>query len=470
MTALVRDGLKPARFRMAAVILLCAGLVLASLSCRPAPPPRTREELVQLAERFVGLIAAGRHSEAAGMMTRTMRAAMPEAELATLWSGLVSQLGAYRSAPQTRYAEEAGFQVVYVTAAFATAELELKVVFDRAGLVTGLWLGRPRPTGTGSYSPPPYADPSRFVETERVIESGAWRLPATLSVPAGSGPFPAVVLVHGSGPQDRNVSIGPNRPFQDLAWGLASNGIVVLRYDKRTLAYQAQLQAADLRAFTVDQETVDDAVAAVALLRSLTGQVDPNRVFVLGHSLGGMMAPRIAARLAAGPGGAPAGLILLAAPARDLLQLVVEQSEHLAGLDGTVSAAEAEQLRQLGAQVSSARQGTLRPGEVVLGAHQAYWTDLLAYNQVEVAQGLAVRMLILQGERDYQVPMGDFGRWKQALAGRPGVTFRSFPALNHLFMAGEGTPTPAEYDRAANVAPEVVEQIAAWIAGRPALH
>lgn len=458
--------LRSAGFRLTLCVLLCAVLAFSALACRPAPKPLTREELIELAERFVGYTAAGKHSEAVKMMDSAMKSAMPENKLAELWSNLTSQLGAYRSAPRSKYADEAGYRVVYITVAFANAEIEIKVVFDAAGRVAGLWLGQPQTPNIGTYSPPAYTDTARFAETECVIQNGPWQLPATLSVPTGSGPFPAVVLVHGSGPHDRDESVGPNKPFRDLTWGLASNGIAVLRYEKRTLAYQAQLGASDLSAFTVDQETVDDAIAAVGLLRSMPDKVDPKRVFVLGHSLGGMLAPKIAAKLAAGPGGPPAGIVLLAANARDLLELVVEQSEYLARLDGSVSAAETEQLRQLAAQVSAIRKGDLKPGEALLGAQQAYWANLLTYDQVETAKGLDLRMLIMQGERDYQVTMQDYALWKQALAGKPSATFRSFPALNHLFMAGEGAPNPTEYLTAANVASEVVDQIVAWIRGR----
>lgn len=444
---------------------LCIILVLsfASLSCGPAPKPLTREELIARAERFAGFLTGGKPSEAVKMMDSTMKAAIPESKLAELWAGLVTQLGAYRAMPRSRYAEEAGYRVVYVTLLFANAEVEVKVVFDAAGRVAGLWFGQPQLPSIGTYSPPAYAKPELFSETERFVQTGQWRLPATLTIPAGDGPFPAVVLVHGSGPHDRDETIGPNKPFKDLAWGLASQGIAVLRYEKRTKAYQGQLT--DLTGFTVMDETVEDAAAAVRLLQA-TERVDPKKVFVLGHSLGSMLAPRIAAMLASDHAAKPAGIILWAANARDLLSLVVEQSEYLAALDGQVSEIEEQQLRELRAQVDAVRQGSLKPGEAVLGAPQAYWTDLLAYNQVETAKGLRVPMLIMQGERDYQVTMEDFGLWKQALGGRPDVSFRSYPGLNHLFIAGEGPPNPAEYAVPGNVAREVVDDIAAWVKER----
>ena len=136
------------------------------------------------------------------------------------------------------------------------------------------------------YRPPDYVARASFSEQQVTVGADSeWALPATLTLPAGKGPFPAVVLVHGSGPNDRDETQGPNKPFQDLAWGLGSQGIAVLRYDKRTLVYRGKLGA--LPNITVKEETVDDALAAVALLRQTPG-IDPKRIFVLGHSLGGI--------------------------------------------------------------------------------------------------------------------------------------------------------------------------------------
>lgn len=275
-------------------------------------------------------------------------------------------------------------------------------------------------------------------------------------MPKGSGPFPAVVLVHGSGPNDRDETIGPNKPFKDLAWGLATQGIAVLRYEKRTKQCPAQM-IQSMATLTVNEEVVNDAVAAAEYLRSVRG-IDPNRILVLGHSLGGIVAPRIAAR-----DPRLAGLILLAASSRNLADLMLEQNEYLASLDGTVSPDEAQALAELRKQVERIKALDIKEGEAILGAARAYWADILTYDPVATARALAVPMLILQGERDYQVTMADFAAWQAGLGQRADVQFKSYPGLNHLFMPGSGTPNPSEYDVAGNVAREVVNDIAAWV-------
>ncbi|HJZ99678.1 MAG TPA: alpha/beta fold hydrolase, partial [Candidatus Solibacter sp.] len=264
-----------------------------------------------------------------------------------------------------------------------------------------------------------------------------------------AGPFPAIVLVHGSGPNDRDESVGGTKMFKDLAEGLASRGIAVLRYEKRTKLYGSKI--ASMKMFTLHDETVEDALKGVALLRTQQG-IDPKRVFVLGHSLGGYAAPRIAQE-----DPQIAGFILMAANARHLEDLVVEQVQTLRG-----TAKALENARAIQAKVKG-----LEPGDeaspAVLGAPPTYWLDLKDYDPVADAAKLAMPMLILQGERDYQVTMKDFELWKAGLARKQGVVMKSYRSLNHLFVVGESESTSAEYAKPGHVAPEVIEDIAAFV-------
>jgi hypothetical protein len=294
------------------------------------------------------------------------------------------------------------------------------------------------------------------------VGSGEWALPGTLTLPVGDGPFPAIVLVHGSGANDRDETVGPNKPFRDLAWGLASRGIAVLRYEKRTKQYAAKFTGEGRAKLTVKEETVDDALAAVALLRQ-TKEIDPARIYVLGHSLGAYLLPKIGV---ADP--QITGLIGLAGPVRPLEDLILEQYTYVLSLDG-VSAEERAQLDELAAQVARVRDpglsATTPAVDLPLGIPASYWLDLRGYNPAEVAKGLTQPMLILQGGRDYQVTVVDFEGWQSALASRSsdGTRLKLYPNLNHLFMAGEGKSTPAEYEIAGNVAEEVIVDIADWI-------
>ena len=284
-------------------------------------------------------------------------------------------------------------------------------------------------------------------------------LPGTLSLPRVAHKVAAVVLVHGSGPHDRDETIGANRPFADIAAGLAARGIAVLRYDKRTkVAPQA---FAPTRAFTVREEVLDDAQAAVALLRARP-EVDPRRIVVVGHSLGATLAPRIAKDDAD-----VAAIVLLAASARPLGGVVVEQSGYLASLNGPPDAQTQARLAEL--RATAARADAAKPGdsgEPILGLPPAYWADLNAYDPADAA-ALQIPMLLLQGGRDYQVTTQDFDRFRASLAGHDNATLILLPRLNHLFMAGEGKSTPAEYEQPGHVDPAVIDAIVAFVGKLP---
>ena len=303
---------------------------------------------------------------------------------------------------------------------------------------------------------PSYSKPDSFQSRELTIGDDEWKLGATLLVPNGKAPFPGVVLVQGPGPNDRDETIYTSQVFRDLAEGLASRGIAVLRYDKRTKVYGEKMSDMD---FTIQQETVEDAVRAAALMRRQP-EVDPNGVFVLGHSLGGYVAPRIAAQ-----DGKLAGLIFLAANARPIEDVAFDQNNYVAHLTGEPSADVQKRLDALKDEVAKVKQ--LEPGkqnpQVVLGLPVSYLLDLKGYDAAAQAKGLAMPMLFLQGERDFQVTMTDFGIWKSALSERKNVTFRSYPKLNYLFITGERKSSPTEYRTPGNVDPQVIDDIATWL-------
>lgn len=442
-----------------------AGSPLASVA--PSTGPGASGDAAATGRAFIAALASGDGSAAEALEDDTMRSAAPAAKLATIWSQLVAQFGAYQSIGGVTSADQPPYTVATVQTLFANATVPLLVTVDQAGQVAGLHVGSPgppaSPSGSSSTpSPAAYVDPAAFSESGVTVGSAPWTLPGTLSMPKGTGPFPAVVLVAGSGPADRDETIGPNKPLRDLAWGLASKGIAVLRYDKRTLVYGSQLKGS---AITVKQETTDDAVAAIGLLRSTPG-VDPSRVFLVGHSLGAYLAPRIAARVP----GELRGIAMLEAPSTPLADLILMQERYLASLgsatpDPSTSAA----LDDLAAEVRLADSPDLSPdtpaSQLPLGIPASYWIDLHAYDPLATAAALDLPMLFTQGGRDYQVPPSELQPWKTALAGRSNVTYEVYPTLDHLLFAGSGPSTPAEYTQPAHVAPQVVADLVAWIDG-----
>jgi len=355
---------------------------------------------------------------------------------------------------QSRVTNESGYTVVYVTCNFSkTPVLDVKISFNDQQKVVGLLVV---PTQQEfSYTPPSYANLGAFTEINITVGTGQWELPGTLTIPMGAGPFPAVILVHGSGPNDRDETYGPNKPFKDTAWGLASKGMVVLRYEKRTKQYPEESTA--IQNFTVQDEIIDDVIAAIHVLNE-TSVVNQSQIFVLGHSLGGMIAPRIGLQ-----DDRIAGLILLAAPTRPLEDLILEQTRYLANLSGVN---QSEEIRELERLVMKIKNLDFNDSEFILGAPKSYWADLATYDPVQTAQAVHIPLLILQGRRDYQVTMTDFSRWNQTFFGNVTVTLKTYESLNHLFMSGVGTPTNAEYLIEGHVDEEVISDIAFWITDR----
>lgn len=461
----------PRRVLLAVVaIVLVAGCGSSTPSAAPTPTPASAvvssptpsgsADAASIGAAFVAALAAGNDAGAQAMEDPTMVAAAPASKLGQLWAQLVTAYGSFESIGSVTAAEGA-ISVVSVPVSFASDIVTLTVAVSSDGRVGGLHVASVAPSSSATPPPPAsYVRPGSFTESAVTVGSAPWTLPGTLSIPAGAGPFPAVVLVAGSGPEDRNETFGPNKPFEDLAWGLASEGIAVLRYDKRTLVYGARM-ATDT-SITVRQETTDDAAAAVDLLRR-TPKIDPSRVFVVGHSLGAYLAPRIVSDVP----GELAGIAMLEAPSSPLPELLLQQTRCLASLGGPPSPQAEQQLATLQAQVTLAESPALSistpASELPAGVPASYWLDLQAYHPVAVAAGLTIPMFFAQGERDYQVPPAQLQPWQRALAGHENATLRTYPAMDHLLLDGSGRASPAEYAVPGHVDPHLVADLAAWI-------
>jgi len=435
-------------------------LAAASLALLSTMTPRLSAQDFEAVAREVAHELAGRqYDKVVARFDATMTSAMPLEKLQSFWDDTLAQAGAFKAVTGVASGELQGYHVITLTCAFEKAPLNLRLAFDKDGKIAGLFL---RPVAA-PWSAPDYANPSAFHEQSVTIGTDPWRLPGTLTEPNGAGPFPAIVLVQGSGPHDEDETIGSNKPFKDLAWGLACRGIVVLRYEKRTHKYAAQL-AKDLGNLTVKEEVTDDARAAAALLASRP-EVQKDHIYILGHSLGGMLAPRIAEG-----DDHIAGIIIMAGSTRPLGQIVVDQIKYLSSLSGSVGDGAK---KQIGAAEKFARDydsPTLKPGETVsmmgIPVPGSYVLDLRSYDPAATAARLKVPILVLQGLSDYQVTRADLEGWEKALAGHNNVTTKTYPGLCHLFTPGSDPPSPADYEKPGHVSKSTLEDIANWVVAR----
>lgn len=403
-------------------------------------PTPSIEELRNVAIDTVYDLDEGRYDAVFTRVTDEVANQVTAEELGTIWERRASSKGRLESVTVAQQGAQGGYEVFVLRATFESGALRVVLSFSERGQIAGIQF---RPTEE-SYSPPEYADTSAFSETTLTLDTGCG-LGATLTVPEGDETVPGVVLVHGSGPNDRDETVRGTKPFKDLAWGLASRGVAVLRYDKRTHACDVS------GGISLDEKVVDDALVALDRLDS-HDRID-TRV-VVGHSLGAMAAPRIAAE-----DGDLAGAAMLAAPVRPIHEMILDQLQYLANLDGTVTDAERSRLEETRTAVERIRAGEIDPDEEILGFTGEFWNSLAEYDQVETARQLSVPLLFMQGTADYKVTVeDDFERWKAALGDRKTVSFSKYDGLNHRFMSESQAP--------ANVERVVVEDLATWIDDR----
>lgn len=451
----MNDELSRMRHGVQSWIMFLAVFVLPGFSS----PSQGAEDLKPTAHDLVSQLMDGHAARILKRATPQVRQNLSAAQLKAAVAALKSTAGAFKSQVSARQEKAQGLDVVIVTCEFERAMVDIQFAFDDQGRIAGLFM---RPAASAErYASPRYVKPEAFSNQDVVVDAGGWPLPGTFAIPEGNGPFPLVVLVHGSGPSDRDASFGPNKVFKDIADGLASQGVATLRFEKRTLEHAKRI--AELTEFTPKEELIDDAVAAVELARTLP-KVDGQRIYVLGHSLGGMMAPRIAL---ADP--TIAGIIVLAGAVRSLEQSMFDQMRYLVQFDGKVDASERLLLKDL--ESLARRVKTIKPGDppVIGGGSSApasYWLSMRDYNPPATASRLPQSILVLQGGRDYQVTTADYDRWRSALRDHPKAKAIIYPDLNHLFMTGEGRSHPGEYSRPGHVAESVILDVAKWVERR----
>jgi hypothetical protein len=405
------------------------------------------------------------------MMTDSMKAAFSDAQAAATADQLVARCGSFSGLGKPIEEARSGNHIVSLRGTFDKYYADFRVTIGGsgkdAGKVAGFFVVRLE--NRAQWASPPYAKAGSWTDEPASVDAGGWPLPGTLSIPKGRGPFPAVVLVHGSGPNDRDETIGPNKVFADIAQGLASKGIAVLRYDKRTLVHATRLSM-DVQDIDVRSETVDDAVAALALL-SRDQRVDGRRIIIVGHSLGAMLGPMIAVASASGASALhPAALVLLAPNARPLEDVIVDQVRYLSmlqpGNDEQKSAGIAE-LVAAAARVKAlgpaAEDSDPETSELPLAIPAAWWRSVAGYNPVTVARGLGLPLLVIHGSRDYQVMSSEATAWKSGLSGQKDTTTMLIPNLNHLMMRGSGPANPAEYDTPGHVDVTLIEAVASFV-------
>ena len=299
-------------------------------------------------------------------------------------------------------------------------------------------------------------------------EHTKYPLKGMLTLPDGEqikeGKIPAVVFVHGSGSSNMDEKVLKLTPFKDLAEGLAKHGIASVRYDKRSFAHGFKI-IREKEPITVKQETIEDAILAAELLRK-DERIDGENIFIVGHSMGGMLAPRIDAE-----GGNFKGLILLAGSPRKLEEILADQTKTLLdGMNpilkffygGTLLKLEKKMEGMYDVPDEEAKKKKLGNGTTLY-----YFKEMGEHDSKDYLRQLKKPILVMQGEKDFQVKVDlDFCVYQEILKDHPDVTFRLYEELNHCFVPsvyGDIKKAMKEYNVEQHIGEDVISDIAQWI-------
>ncbi|WP_312113190.1 alpha/beta hydrolase [Brevibacillus reuszeri] len=284
------------------------------------------------------------------------------------------------------------------------------------------------------------------------------KLNGLLTLPKGIEKPPVAILLSGSGPNnmDSIIGTGLNRPLADIAHGLADRGIASIRFDKRSYAYPDEVVP------DIETEYLFDAKDAVRLAKEDT-RIDSNRIYLIGHSQGGLIGPKVAQDnpeikafvSMAGTLSRLEDAVLSQTTMRLAQDKTLSEEQKKAELDKTKS--EVQKVKKLDSSESSG---------VLLGYPTSYWKSLNAIDGVSITQNLTIPMFIIQGTSDFHVSTHvDFKLWQDTVAGKNNVRMKLYPGLNHLFMPGGSADKfdGSIYNKPAHVDSQVIADVSDWI-------
>ncbi|MDN5559696.1 MAG: alpha/beta fold hydrolase [Ruaniaceae bacterium] len=442
--------------------LLSALLLLAGCTSAAddAAPPLADADREAVAQQAVEALAGGDPTILRALFSRTLAAQLSESALTDAWEQVGGPAGEYQGTAGVESREEQGYIVVTVTSEFSEMSVAADLTFGEGTTIEGIWFSYAE--AEASEHPDPPTLPESAMEVEVAV--GQYELPGLLTLPEGDGGGAVVLLVSGSGPNDMDGTFGTagNAILRDLAYQLAAEGVPTLRYEKRFHAKPELATAAT----TIQDEVIDDAVAAVRVLSSRP-ETAGRPIVVLGHSLGGMVLPAVLAESPEAAGG-----IILASTVRSLWDVVNDQNlaAIAAAVDsGSFTEEQAEQQRAtLAAEIARANALTDPDEQAILGSMAAPY--VVSLNELRLPEGAAeieIPLLVLHGDSDFQIsPEVDFESWRPVLAGNPDVTFHLFEGLNHFLMPAGPVPDYTDYDTANVVDPAVSAMIAEWLGER----
>lgn len=426
------------RVRWGCLPCLVGALVPACLQAQPAPA-------VEVARSFIAAVAAGDVTDIDKRESAQLRAALPAAKLNGIWLSLQGRYGSFSSCKVTAATPRGGRQSIAMDCSFKTHIVPLEVTVDNAA-VAGIFLREPRPVAPAE---------AKGDQTLRFGSPG-WLLPGTLTRPPTANPLAVVVMLHGSGPQDRDGRVGETAILRDLAIQLAGGNIASLRFEKRTRQHGLRLAAQP--EITLEEEVIDDALSAVSTVATQPDLTNTCTI-LLGHSQGAFLAPYIYGKKRERR---IDGLVLLASPGRPLAAVVLDQVKFLVGDPGSDETAVAvlqTERRKLERLLAAPDIAAIPAAELPRTISASSWGFFSRYDAIREWQKSRPPTLALFAEKDYQVTRADWRAWVEAARSEPMLQVALIPDASHVFTPVHGAPSPKNYQSKQTVIKEVGRKI-----------
>jgi hypothetical protein len=448
-----------------ALTMLCT--VLTEVKAQPFM--NIRDMQIANAHRCYLLLQKGDFANAHNLFDQQMKSEFPADSLKKFWEVFGKKAGRIvRQFDQKIDVDPDDSTLVTIVKSIrcSTGNWDLRFTYHNSPEIDGFYIAPFKPRyEKRAYTVPDYVHPDSVKERDIIIGKGTeWETKGTFTLPLALGKYPVIIIIHGSGPLDQDGTYVANKPYADLAWGLASRGIGVLRFPKRTREYYREIREKKVD-ITPDFESIQDAIAAFQAIKKHR-EADSNAIFFLGHGTGGTFLPKLIDSLPA-----IRGLVLLGAPSRPLEDVLLEQLEYVLSLD-TINTREdsKRKLDKLRRQYQNVKDKNLTkdtpPERLLLDTPASYWLALRGYNPAKTLAKSGKPALILRGNRDFQSTDKDFDLWQKTLVTKKNshlYQFIKYPDLNYLFMDGVGQSTPAEYAIYDHVSVNVIEDIEFWV-------
>lgn len=405
------------------------------------------------ADNFIDLLEKKDFKEAYNLLAID-NSSFTESQFTNAMNGTTTMLGDLKSYSfNCEEIQETGV-LLYYDMKFEKGDVLFKFSTDKNSNIRGFVVAPTSPCSV-KYENPAYATKQNYIDTEVVIK-GDVEVNASIMTPKENKKDIICLFLAGSGKQDKDASIGPNKIFMDLSLGLAVNGITSVRFGKRDLT-----KIKNETLISIEKEYVEDVISIISYIKNQK-EFDNYKIFLVGHSLGGMIAPKLSTLSKEID-----GIILMGANFRPLEDLILEQMIHLASLNRNDTSKKQElEIQRIKKQVSYVKDSltiTSKKEKLPLSVVPSYWISLEKYylNTKKRIKKIKKPVLVLWGEKDYQVPKKDYLLYKENLGKK--ATFKSYPELNHIFHISDGQLSPEEYKNQGNIPEYVINDISDWV-------